>query len=167
MFLRHETKLCSCSRKRAVPAEQCFFIEESNGMQKTLAQPNNIVLGGERAVRIGEQQSFWGFTLNGNTSLDAIAGFYGLKVPPLEAEITLGHYLARICGHLRPGSRVAIGGAELKILEVESGAVRKVGLEFLPATLPQSRRLARGRAQRSISCERRSGEKPAQVYRLL
>lgn len=136
-------------------------------MQKTLAQPNNIVLGGERAVRIGEQQSFWGFTLNGNTNLDAIAGFYGLKVPPLEAEITLGDYLTRICGRLRPGSRVAIGGAELKILEVESGAVRKVGLEFLPATLPQSRRLARGRAHRSISCERRSGEKPAQVYRLL
>lgn len=134
-------------------------------MQKTLAQLNNLY-GGERAVRIGEQQSFWGFTLNGNTSLDAVARFYGLKVPQLQPEITLGNYLGRICGNLRPGSCVAVGGAELRILEIDEGAVRKVGLEFLPATLHQSRRLARGRVHRSISCGRRSGEKPAEVYRL-
>ena len=135
-------------------------------MQKTPAQLNNVY-GGERAVRIGEQQSFWGFTLNGNTNLEAIARFYGLKVSPLEPEITLGDYLGRICGSLRAGSRVAVGGAELRILEIDAGAVRKVGLEFLPVTLHQSGRLARGRAHRSISCGRRSAEKPAEVHRLL
>ena len=135
-------------------------------MQKTPAQLSSIY-DGERAVRIGERQSFWGFTLNGSTSLDAIARFYGLKVAPLEPEMTLGNYLGRICGSLRPGSRVAVGGVELRILEIGEGAVRKVGLEFLPATLRQSGRLARGRAHRSISCARRSGEKSAEVHRLL
>ena len=135
-------------------------------MQKTPAQPSNIY-GGERAVRIGEQQSFWGFTLNGNTSFAAIARFYGLKVPWLQPEITLGNYLRRICGTLRPGSRVAVGGAELRILEIGEGTVRKVGLEFLPVTLHQSRRLARGRAHRTDSCARRSDDKRTEIYRLL
>src|SRR3546814_6645878 len=58
-------------------------------------------------------------------SLDAIARFYGLKVSPLEPEMTLGNYLGRICGSLRQGSRVAVGGVELRILEIGEGAVRK------------------------------------------
>jgi hypothetical protein len=126
-------------------AGHCFFIEESNRMQKTPAELDHVHEERTATVQTREQQSFWGFTLNGSTSLEAVARFYGLKVPGPEPEITLGSYVGRNCyGSLRPGYRVAVGGAELRILEVEEGRVTKVGLEFLPVTLRQSRRRPHG-----------------------
>jgi NhaP-type Na+/H+ and K+/H+ antiporter len=117
-------------------------------MQKTLAERHDAHVEHSATVQTGERQPFWGFTLNGSTSLEAVARFYGLKVPGLEAEITLGSYLGRHCyGILRPGHRMAVGGVELRILEVEEGRVTKVGLEFLPATLHPSRRRPHGEPQ--------------------
>jgi len=114
-------------------------------MQKTLAERHDAHVERSATVQTGERQPFWGFTLNGGTSLEAVARFYGLKVPGLEAEITLGSYLGRhCCGSLGPGYRVAVGGAELRILEVEEGRVAKVGLAFPPVTLRQSRRRPHG-----------------------
>lgn len=110
-------------------------------MQKTLAERDNV--HGERTAtaRTEEEQSFWGFTLNGSTSLEAVVRFYGLKAPGLEPAITLGNYLRRNCyGSLRPGHRVVVGGAELRILEVEEGMVTKAGLRFVPLALRRSPR---------------------------
>ena len=80
-----------------------------------------------------ESQFFAGFTFSGNQNLDALAGFYGFPVPSLDPKITLAEYLARTCyGTPCPGYRIMIGGVELVVLELEEGAITKVGLRVLP-----------------------------------
>lgn len=88
-----------------------------------------------------ESQFFAGFTFSGNQNLDALAGFYGFAVPSLAPRITLAEYLARTCyGRPCPGYRVMIGGVELIVLELEEGAITKVGLRALPQESSRQRR---------------------------
>ncbi|MBI4206323.1 MAG: hypothetical protein HY527_14980 [Betaproteobacteria bacterium] len=117
-------------------------------MQKTPAELYSVHGQRTAAVRAEEQRSFWGFTLNGSTSLEAVARFYGLKVPGLEPGMTVADYLGRICyGAPRPGYRLALGGVELIVQEIEEGTVRKVGIGFPPMTLrPPRRRRPYGKA---------------------
>lgn len=76
---------------------------------------------------------FAGFTFRGDQDLDELASFYGLTFPAL-APTSIGDYLRRIHhGIPQPGYRVAIGCAELCVLEVEEGVVTKVGLRPLPS----------------------------------
>jgi NhaP-type Na+/H+ and K+/H+ antiporter len=125
-----------------MPAWQSsVFIEEPKRMQKISTERDNVRAERRAGARIGEQRPFWGFTLNGNTSFEAVASFYGLKVSGLAPNVTLGEHLGRSCyGELHPGCRLVVGSAELRILEVEKGAVKKVGLRFLPVALRQTRR---------------------------
>jgi hypothetical protein len=126
-------------------------------MQEISVERDNVRAECRATARIGEQRPFWGFTLNGSTSLEAVARFYGLKVPGLAPEITLGEYLGRSCyGSLHPGCRVVVGSAALQILEVEEGVVRKVGLKFLPVALRQARRRIDSRMPRT-------GTRPAEA----
>ena len=75
---------------------------------------------------------FAGFTFKGDQDLDELASFYGLTLPAL-VPTSLGDYLRRIHhGIPRPGYRVAVGCAELCVLEVEEGVVTRVGLRPLP-----------------------------------
>lgn len=111
---------------------------------------------GERSgTRSGEESTqFWGFTLNGSTSLEAVATFYGLKAPGLEAGMTLGDYIAKICyGRPRAGYRLALNGVELVVQSLEEGLVERVGLRFLPLGLRHPRRYrlySKLQAQRSL-----------------
>ena len=78
-------------------------------------------------------ETFWGFTLSGGANLEEVARFYGLKIPELEPAATLAGYLARNGnGEIRPGYRLAVGGAELLVLETDNGAARKIGLALRP-----------------------------------
>lgn len=82
---------------------------------------------------------FAGFTFEADQDLDELARFYGLTLSALEP-ISLGEYLRRIYrGAPQPGYRVAIGCAELCVLEMEEGIVTKVGLRPLlsPARPPR------------------------------
>lgn len=91
----------------------------------------------------GKSQAFWGFTLSGNANLQDVARFYGLDVPGLEANLTLHGYLCRrSTGSLEPGYRAGVGAAELLVLEMAEGAVKRVGLELPLAVreLPHRRR---------------------------
>ena len=82
--------------------------------------------------------SFAGFTFNGNQNLDALAGFYGLATPVLASQVTLAQYLAQVChGDVRPGFCISVGNAQLVVLDVEEGAISKVGLEFCPRRRPR------------------------------
>lgn len=75
---------------------------------------------------------FPGFTFKGDQDLKALASFYGLALPAIEP-VTLGEYLQQTYqGIPQPGYRVAVGYAELCVLEVEEGLVTKVGLRPLP-----------------------------------
>jgi hypothetical protein len=88
-----------------------------------------------------ESQFFTGFTFSGNQNLDALAGFYGFAVHSLEPRITLAEYLARTCyGRPCPGYRIMIGGVELIVLELQEGAITKVGLRVLPHESSRQRR---------------------------
>jgi hypothetical protein len=89
---------------------------------------------------------FPGFAFKGDQDLKALASFYGLALPAIEP-VTLGEYLQQTYqGIPQPGYRVAVGYAELCVLEVEEGLVTKVGLRPLPfrdkAHSPQSRALS-------------------------
>jgi hypothetical protein len=157
----HEKHLAAhkaTSAFEGMPAWQSsVFIEEPKRMQKISAERGNVRAEHRASARIGEQRPFWGFTLNGNTSLEAVASFYGLKVPELAPNVTLGEHLGRSCyGELHPGCRLVVGSAELRILEVEKDAVKKVGLRFLPVTLRQARRRISSRVPRS-------GTRPAEA----
>lgn len=81
---------------------------------------------------------FAGFTFSGDQNIEALAGFYGLPLPALDQRMSVGHYLTRSCyGLPRPGYRIALGHAELCVLEVEEGVVTRVGLRLLSS--PASR----------------------------
>ncbi|MGQ0522705.1 MAG: hypothetical protein ACT4P8_03465 [Betaproteobacteria bacterium] len=81
---------------------------------------------------VSQDEFFAGFTFSGNQSLEVLADFYGLSLPGLDRRISLGNYLKQSCyGAPRCGYRMALGHAELCVLEVEEGAVTKVGLKPL------------------------------------
>lgn len=101
---------------------------------------------GQRAATWGggEYDRYPGFTLNGSTSLEAVAAFYGLKVPGLEAGMSVADYITKTCyGPPRAGYRLALNGVELVVQVIEEGLIRRVGLRFLPLALrhPRRRRL--------------------------
>jgi NhaP-type Na+/H+ and K+/H+ antiporter len=81
---------------------------------------------------VSQDEFFGGFTFSGNQSLEVLAEFYGLSLPGLDRRISLGNYLKQSCyGVPRSGYRMALGHAELCVLEVEEGVVTKVGLRPL------------------------------------
>lgn len=82
---------------------------------------------------------FAGFTFKADQDLRALASFYGLALPAIEP-VSLGDYLRRTYhGIPQPGYRVAVGYAELCVLEVEQGAITKVGLRPLPFPISRIR----------------------------
>ena len=98
----------------------------------------------ERQPEIGAEPQprgfFAGFTFKGDQDLDELTSFYGLTLPAL-APTSLGDYLRRIHhGIPQRGYRIAIGCAELCVLEVEEGVVTKVGLRPLPFAASRIRR---------------------------
>lgn len=96
------------------------------------------------AARHGQQEeSFYGFTFNGRTSLVALSTFYGLNVPASGPETTLAEFLVSACGSPPlAGHRVNLGRAELIVQEVGEGTVKRAALRFLP-TLPLRHRKRR------------------------
>lgn len=74
-----------------------------------------------------------GFVLPATTSVRSLAGFYGLKCPQFEQDMSVGDYLANRLGR-RPqiGDGTAWERAELVISEVDGRGVRKVRLRLLP-----------------------------------
>jgi hypothetical protein len=126
-------------------------------MQKISAERDNVRAERRASGRMAGQRPFWGFTFNASTAFETVARFYGLKVPGLAPEVTLGDYLGRNCyGNLHPGYRLVVGSAELRIIEIEKGIVRKVGLKFLPVALRQARRRIDSRVPRT-------GTRPAEA----
>lgn len=110
-------------------------------MHRSSAELHGVHEPSVAAPRREESHFFTGFTFNGSTRLGALTGFYGLRVPGLDAEITLAEYLARsACGVPRPGDRVTLECAELVVREIEEGIVRKVGLRLLPPAPRRHRR---------------------------
>lgn len=83
-------------------------------------------------------EAFWGFTLSGGAKLEEVARFYGFDIPELKQAATLAGYLAHNGnGEIRPGYRLAVGGAELLVLETDNGTARKIGLELRPRRRPR------------------------------
>lgn len=107
-----------------------------------------------RYSRMDSGPRFWGFTFSGNVRLEDLAQFYGLKMPGLEPGLTLNAWLERDGnGPLKPGHRAVVGGAQLHVLEMTDGAVRKVGLELKPARArrtPHLRRLYRRKSAQNL-----------------
>lgn len=78
-----------------------------------------------------DRSFFAGFTFNADQTLEALAGFYGIRIPTVHSQITLAQYLGQIChGRLRRGFRIDLGNAELIALEVQGDVIMKVGLRF-------------------------------------
>jgi NhaP-type Na+/H+ and K+/H+ antiporter len=74
-----------------------------------------------------------GFILNGNSSLQSLAQFYGLKPPAAGPRLTLANYLARACyGQPRVGERTVWERVELVVEEMQGQAISKVRIAILP-----------------------------------
>ena len=74
-----------------------------------------------------------GFMLNGNSSLQSLAQFYGLKPPAPEPRMTVADYLARNCyGQPRVGDRTVWERVELVVEELQNQAISKVRIAILP-----------------------------------
>ena len=73
-----------------------------------------------------------GFTLSGDSSLQSLARFYGLK-PPASQPMTVADFLARECyGQPRIGDRAVLERVELVVEEMREQAISKVRLALLP-----------------------------------
>jgi cell volume regulation protein A len=81
------------------------------------------------------------FAFPADTPLAALAEAYGLPVAAEAAQEPIGAYMqARLGAHVFVGERVACGGMELVVREVERGRIASVGLvlePMKPALLPQ------------------------------
>src|SRR5262245_38694055 len=74
-----------------------------------------------------------GFMLNGNSSLNSLAQFYGLKPPTTESRMTVADYLASSCrGEPRVGHRAVWERVELVVQEIRDGNISKVRIAILP-----------------------------------
>ena len=74
-----------------------------------------------------------GFRLNGSSSLQSLAQFYGLKPPVSESRMTVADYLARNCyGQPRVGDRTVWERVELVVEEMQDQAISKVRIAILP-----------------------------------
>ena len=74
-----------------------------------------------------------GFTLNGTTSVQSLASFYGFACPASEPKMSIGDFVARTCeGQPRVGYRTQWERVELVVSEIEDRAVRKVCFRILP-----------------------------------
>ncbi len=74
-----------------------------------------------------------GFMLNGNSSLQSLANFYGLKPPAAESRMTVADYLARTCyGQPRVGDRTVWERVELVVEELQNQRISKVRIAILP-----------------------------------
>ena len=75
-----------------------------------------------------------GFMLNGNSSLQSLAQFYGLKLPAPEPRMTVADYLARNCcyGQPRVGDKTVWERVELVVEELQNQRISKVRIAILP-----------------------------------
>jgi NhaP-type Na+/H+ and K+/H+ antiporter len=74
-----------------------------------------------------------GFMLNGNSSLQSLARFYGLRSPASQPTMTVADYLARNCyGQPRIGDRAVWERVELVVEELHDQTISKVRLALLP-----------------------------------
>ncbi|HKA43649.1 MAG TPA: transporter associated domain-containing protein [Burkholderiales bacterium] len=82
-----------------------------------------------------------GFTLNGTSSLQSLAYYYGVKVPVPDPAMSVADYLKRTCyGSPRVGDRTVWDRrVELMVQEMQQGMISKVSLRILPGWLPERR----------------------------
>lgn len=75
---------------------------------------------------------FGSFTLNGDATIEEVAGVYGIDVPPNGKDLTLAQYLD-LQFHKRCviGDRVYLGALELVVREMVEGRVSKVGVRVV------------------------------------
>jgi cell volume regulation protein A len=102
-----------------------------------LAQPHGIPLLGKLfdphrvPERLEEHRYFGDFVLNGDAMLGDLAATYGLEAPEGAAAKSLADYLDEAFhGRAVVGDRVALGGAELVVREIENGSISRVGLRL-------------------------------------
>ena len=99
-------------------------------------------IGLKKALGRDDQPGFTeGFTLNGTSSLQSLADYYGLKLPVSDDRMSIADYLARTCyGSPRVGDRTVWDRRlELVVQEMQQGMIRKVCLRILPRWLPERR----------------------------
>jgi cell volume regulation protein A len=84
--------------------------------------------------RLEEHRYFGDFVLNGDAVAGDLAAVYGFAIPEGVAAKTLAQYLDEVFhGRVVIGDRVAMGGAELVVREIEEGRVTRVGLRLRQA----------------------------------
>ncbi len=72
-----------------------------------------------------------GLVFAGDVKMGVLCSAYGVPFEPLDAQKTLGEFLAMRLGmDAVPGDRVRLGPVELVVNEIQKGIATKVGLEL-------------------------------------
>jgi NhaP-type Na+/H+ and K+/H+ antiporter len=95
-----------------------------------------------------DDSAFHGFVVNGNTSVKALAVFYGLRISTVHREKAIADYLREhLHGYPLTGDRVPLGAIELVVLKKSARVVELAGLDLRQHRL-MSRVRYRGPARR-------------------
>ncbi|HYC48920.1 MAG TPA: potassium/proton antiporter [Burkholderiales bacterium] len=92
---------------------------------------NRVFIAPHHPDRLEEHKFFGDLVLDADASVQDIASFYGVEMPPAASGMTLGGYLQRVF-HKRPsvGDRIKAGRVEFVVREMADGRVSRVGLKF-------------------------------------
>jgi len=87
------------------------------------------------------RSSFHGFVVNGTTTVETIALFYGLKISTAHRAKAIADYLREhLSGYPLTGDRVPLGAIELVVLKKSGRSVERVGLDLCqPASMSRVR----------------------------
>lgn len=86
---------------------------------------------GQRATEIGE------FTLDGTMPVSMLRDLYGVAIEGVEGAGTISDFLTRRLRHQPDiGDRVAVGGVELVVRELDGRRVSRIGLDMEPQRKP-------------------------------
>src|SRR5258706_3792021 len=93
------------------------------------------------AASARDRSIFHGFVVNGSTTVDAIALFYGLKISAAHRVKAIADYLQEhLSGYPLTGDRVPLGAIELVVLKKRGRFVERVGLDLRqPASMSRVR----------------------------
>ena len=105
------------------------------------------------AATAREHSAFHGFVVNGATTVEALAVFYGLRIPTAHRAKVIADYLGEhLSGYPLTGDRVPLGAIELVVLRKNGHAVELVGLDLCqPASMSRVRRGVRTSSDQALT----------------
>ncbi len=126
-LIRDERPVDICGDALFTPGDYVYVL----AFRRDLSPLDRLFAGRPLPPETDERRFFGEFVLNGSAILGDVAALYDFEVPEGIAGLSVAEYLSQhFHGREVVGDRVALGGVELVIQEVEDGHVTKVGVKL-------------------------------------